>query len=250
MTTARGMRVRLTLIVACAALGGGVARAQNAVPESQLETFLGLQQGDLTGLNNGPVMNGSAIEQTIIVKAGAKLTFDYSFMTNEPAASGLSAINPFAFVTSPALIDFADTFSPLVSSPSPIPFARSTGNTAFSETFDTAGKYMLGIGVVNVTDNMFSSGLLLDNFKLTGGSIANGSFETGNFANWATIGNDSVITSFYGNSPPDGTFQAFLSTSSVPEPSSLVLLVLGGVGAGAMAVFRRRKTNASSRAGT
>ena len=77
-----GIRLRglLAVIAGLAALGGGLARAQSAVPESQLETFLGLQQGDLTGLNNGPVMNGSAIEQTITVPAGATLSFNYDFL--------------------------------------------------------------------------------------------------------------------------------------------------------------------------
>ncbi len=70
--------------IAAVLLGGGDARAQSLVPESQLETFLGLNQGDLTGLNNGPVTSGSAISQTITVSAGATLTFDYNFLTNAP----------------------------------------------------------------------------------------------------------------------------------------------------------------------
>ncbi len=246
-----GIRSRglLAVIAGLAALGGGLARAQSAVPESQLETFLGLQQGDLTGLNNGPVMNGSAIEQTITVPAGATLSFNYAFLTNEPVTSPLAAVNPFAFVTSPSLVDFADTFSPLVSSPPPIPFGRWTGYDSFSETFATAGTYTLGIGVANVTDNMFSSGLLLDNFKLSADSIANGSFETGAFTGWSTIGNDGVLTSFYGNSPPDGKYQAFLSTASVPEPSSVVLLTLGGLCAVAMAGVRGNRKKATSPSG-
>ena len=232
---------RLALFAGIAASSGGVLHAQSAVPESQLETFLGLQQGDLAGLNNGPVMNGSAIQQMISVQAGSTLTFDYNFMTNEPLTSPLNQVNPFAFVTSAPLTDFADIFSPLVHPPSPVPFALWTGNKTFQETFATAGTYNLGIGVVNVTDNMYASGLLLDNFKLTNGTVVNGSFETGNFSGWTTIGNTSVIGSFYGNGAPDGNSQAFLSTASVPEPSSVILLVLGGLGVGGVTVSRRRQ---------
>jgi PEP-CTERM motif len=247
MIVSKRMSRWLAIVVAVAWSSAEVARGQSAVPESKLETFLGLEQGALTGLNNGPVMNGSAIEQTIMVtQPGATLSFTYAFMTNEPPASGLSAINPFAFITAPTLTDFADTFSPLAASSSAMPFARSTGNMVFSETFSAPGTYTLGIGVANVTDNMYSSALLLDNFKLSGGSIANGSFETGNFASWATIGNDSVIKSFYGNGPPDGNFQALVSTGSVPEPSSLVLLLLGGVGAGSLVALRSRMARAQT----
>jgi PEP-CTERM motif len=231
----------IALAAGLIALYGRELRAQSAVPESQLETFLGLEQGALTGLNNGPVMNGSAIQQMITVQAGATLSFDYTFMTNEPLSGGLAQINPFAFVTTPQLIDFADTFSPLVPSPSPVPFANWTGSTSFSEVFATAGTYDLGIGIVNVTDNMYSSALLLDKFQLSGGSIMNGSFETGDFSGWTTIGNASVIGSYYGNGAPDGHDQALISTASVPEPSSVILAALGALGAGAIAVGRRSR---------
>ncbi len=152
-----------------------------------------------------------------------------------------SRVGPWGGITSSPLQDFADTFSPLVVSPPPIPFTYWTGPNSFQETFATAGTVTLGIGVVNVTDNMYTSGLLLDNLQLTGGSFANGSFETGDFTGWSTLGNNNVIGSFYGNSPSDGQFQAFLSTASVPEPSSVVLFILGGLGAGALAFHRRRR---------
>ncbi len=101
-------------MIAAAASCGGAAQAQSAVPESQLESFLGLSQGALAGLNNGPVMNGSAIMQTITVGAGGgTLAFNYDFLTNapSPASNPLAALNPFAFTTQPTLTDFADNFS-------------------------------------------------------------------------------------------------------------------------------------------
>jgi hypothetical protein len=95
----------------------------------------------------------------------------------------------------------------------------------------TAGTYSIGIGVVDVTDDTLSSGLLLDNFQLTSGSFVNGSFGTGDFSGWSTIGNTSIVTSSFGVEPANGPYQAFLSTASVPEPSSIVLMVVGGLSA-------------------
>ena len=101
MPERRRLRGWLAVVITSLLLGGGVARAQSAVPEAQLETFLGLNppsglnSGDLTNLGNGPVIDGSAIKQTINVSAGATLTFDYNFLTNAPppgtGAGGLLA---------------------------------------------------------------------------------------------------------------------------------------------------------------
>jgi hypothetical protein len=217
---------------------GGDVRAQSAVPESQMDSFLGIQQGTLTGLGNGPVMNGSAIMQSITVTAGATLSFDYNFLTNvaPPASAGLlNALDPFSFaVVGPGLTDIADNYTtyPAVMSSAPVQtgFLYELGYKTFSETFVTGGTYELAVGVVDVTTDASSSGLLLDNFSLTGGTLSNGSFSTGDFTGWSTIGNTSVVSSSFGISPTDGTYQALLSTASVPEPSSLVLMLMGGVG--------------------
>ncbi len=228
----RTAAVWLAIIAASAFFRCGVAQAQSAVPESQLETFLGLSQGDLSGLNNGPVMNGSAIMQTITVGAGGgTLAFNYDFLTNapSPASNPLAALNPFAFTTQSSLTDFADNFSTLTAAPSQTGFLYQTGYQTYSVNL-APGTYSWGIGVVDVTTDQFSSGLLLSDISLTSGTIVNGSFGTGDFTGWSTIGNTSVVTSDVGISPSNGSYQAFLSTASVPEPSSIVLMVLGGLG--------------------
>jgi hypothetical protein len=242
MIDLRATKVRVAMIAASAFLCCGVAQAQSAVPESQLETFLGLSQGSLSGLNNGPVMNGSAIMQTITVGAGGgTLAFNYDFLTNSPspASNPLAALNPFAFTTQPSLTDFADNFSTLTAAPAQTGFLFQTGYQNFSANL-APGTYSWGIGVVDVTTDQFSSGLLLSDISLTSGTIVNGSFGTGDFSGWSTIGNAGVVTSSFGISGTDGPFQAFISTASVPEPSSFVLLVLGGLGVMIALHFRRR----------
>jgi hypothetical protein len=232
MIVFRPAKVWLAMIAASAFFCCGVVQAQSAVSESQLETFLGLSQGDLAGLDNGPPMNGSAIMQTITVgSGGGTLAFNYDFLTNSPspASNPLAALNPFAFTTLPSPTDFADNFSPLTAAPSQTGFLFQTGYQNFSVKL-APGTYSWGIGVVDVTTDQFSSGLLLSGISLTSGTIVNGSFGTGDFTGWSTIGDTSVVTSAFGISPTTGANQAFISTASVPEPSSTVLLVLGGLG--------------------
>ncbi|NEO73261.1 PEP-CTERM sorting domain-containing protein [Moorena sp. SIO3H5] len=43
-------------------------------------------------------------------------------------------------------------------------------------------------------------------------AIVNGSFETGDFTEWSTIGDTSIETEAFGSGPTDGDFQALLST--------------------------------------
>ena len=191
----------LVAVLALAAIGGGTARGQSAVSETQLEIFLGLgtgsglSSGDLTNLGNGPVTNGSAMMQTITVgPGGGILSFSYDFLTNapSPASNPLGALDPFAFDTQPVLTDIADNFSTLIAAPSQTGFLYQTGFQTYSVSL-AAGTYNWGVGVVNVTTDQYSSGLLLDDFSVTSGTIVNGSFGTGDFTGWSTIGNTSVV---------------------------------------------------------
>ena len=103
------------------------------------------------------------------------------------------------------------------------------------------GTYDWGVGVVNVTTNQYTSGLLLDDLSVTSGSIINGSFGTGDFTGWSTIGNTSIVNSSFGIVPSSGQYEALLSTASVPEPSSMVLLLLGGLGVSAGYRVQKRR---------
>lgn len=137
----------------------------DTVSSSALESFLGLAPKSLSGLRNGKVVEGSAIQQTFTAKAGDVLTFDWNFLTNESSESS-STNNDFAFATlKPFLLELADASS--ASATSLTSFPDETGFQTFSTVISTPGTYTLGVGVANVGDTLFDSGLVVDNAKLT-----------------------------------------------------------------------------------
>lgn len=129
-----------------------------------LEQFLNSPAGGLDQVGNGEVFQGSALKQTIIAEAGEVLTFNWNFLTNEPAQS--TDFNDFAFFTiNGTPVKLGDTFSSFSSSLTP--FARETGFKSQSYKFLNSGTYTLGFGVVNVNDDSKNSGLLIDNVALS-----------------------------------------------------------------------------------
>ena len=58
-------------------------------------------------------------------------------------------------------------------------------------------------------------------------ALVNGSFETGDFTNWETIGNTSIQTSSFGSGPTKGDFQALLFNAQPTAFDLSIELFLG-----------------------
>jgi hypothetical protein len=127
-----------------------------------LETFLGITPGSL----GGNTFEGSAVRTALAASAGDVFSFDWVFRTNEPVGS---TFPDYAFVTigsqvfNLANITNATTIPGGTLGSNPNPYLRQTGNNSFSYTFNTAGTYNVGIGVVDVNDFLTSSGLSVRN---------------------------------------------------------------------------------------
>ncbi len=102
---------------------------------NSLETFLGLNSGDL-GLD---ATEGSAIKTALKVLDGDVISFDYSLLTYDASS------------TDRAFVTISNSIIPL------------TGNSTFSHTFAKSGTYNVGIGVVDVNDYIGSSKLSVTN---------------------------------------------------------------------------------------
>lgn len=132
-----------------------------------LESFLALPSGSLDTLLPEGVVEGSALKQTLTVRAGDRLSFSWNFLSNETLFDDQpTTFNDLAFVSIGSLQKIADTFD-LVGS-SNTQFDTESGYRTFSYTFAEAGTYLLGIGVLDAEDSndFFPSGLLLDNVEI------------------------------------------------------------------------------------
>ncbi|AMV39921.1 hypothetical protein [Planctomyces sp. SH-PL62] len=224
------------------ALIAAPARAGDAVSASELESFLGLSTGALDGIG-GPAFNGSGLRTSFTAAAGDVLTFQFNFLTNEDPSLLGDLINDFAFVSlngaDPMVIAEVAT-TPFTASSSS--FSMESGLLSFSTTLVSAGIYQLGMGVVNVVDEMLPSALLLDAFQLNGLGLPGGDFEPGS-QGFESIGAFSMVGGEFGPTP-DGRFQGFLSsgTTAVPEPAGVISLLVGTVGVATCAACRGRET--------
>lgn len=137
-----------------------LSTGDGAVGVAALEAFLGLGAGTLSALGGENVTSGSAIQQTVTVAPGETLSFDFNFLTDEIPAGG--EVNDFSFaIVNSGFNLLADTFSPLV--PSPTIFVDETSFQTFLEgPFVFGDTFTLAFGVVDVDDTVVNSALLVD----------------------------------------------------------------------------------------
>lgn len=174
-----------------------LTNGSGGVSDANLETFLGLDAGSLDGLGNGNAVEGGSLKQTVTVSAGATLSFDWNFLTNEGTPG--NPFNDFAFVAiaSETVDTLSDTNGSFVTSPTA--FNNETQFGTFEYTFSQAGTYQIGVGVVDVADPTVDSGLLVDNFSLVGGSLA----QPGNHTVY--VGEDETVSDLnFGNIQSQG----------------------------------------------
>jgi hypothetical protein len=138
----------------------------SSINDFELETFLGLPSGSLDALGNGNATEGSAIKQTFTAKAGQVVEFHWNFLTDElDFDDDPFSFNDFAFVSLTSLNELGDTSLSFMNSLTP--FSDETGFEKFSYVIPTTGTYSLGIGVTDVDNRIFESGLLVDKVAVT-----------------------------------------------------------------------------------
>lgn len=147
----------------------------------QVDPFLGLPSGTLNSITAPPYSSGepanadpgSAIKQTFYGNIGDRISFDWNYITSD----GYNFDFCFMTLTSMDVMFVQKLAGNLTSGtlpPEDIPlfpsatiFSHETGFNTNSIRLPTSGTYTIGLGVVQVRDTLFDSGLIIDNFKMT-----------------------------------------------------------------------------------
>lgn len=139
------------------------------VSPAALESFLSLSPGTLELLRlfngtTGPVQNGSALLQTVTVAEGDVLTFQWNYATNE-------FVPAFPYDFSFVVIGGTAATLATANSIGAVGGTTSSGYRTYTHTFDAAGTYLLGLGVVNTSDNAGQSRLYVDGFSINAATV-------------------------------------------------------------------------------
>ncbi len=130
------------------------------VPDTSIESFLGLPSGTLDALSPDDATTGSAIKGSFNIQSGDTFSFDWLWTTDEEPNN--LEFNDFSFYS--LSLDgngiLADTFTP----------NGTLG--AFSWTATTSGLLSFGIGVMDVNDEVVPSFLTVSNLSNGSASIS------------------------------------------------------------------------------
>lgn len=126
-----------------------------------LEAAAGLSYGTL-GEN---AYEGALLKQTFTVNAGDTLSFQWNFLSNEVGAAFSQP--DFAFVVINNAVTQLGGVPQASVTPGLNSFAAQTGWNTFSQTFANAGSVTLALGVVDATDYITTSALMVDQVTLS-----------------------------------------------------------------------------------
>ncbi|AFY54016.1 hypothetical protein Riv7116_1454 [Rivularia sp. PCC 7116] len=150
-----------------ALITNGFSDSGGSVEESDLSEFFDLSSGTLDALLGGNATEGSGIKQQITAQAGDILEFDYTFLTNE--ATPTKTFNDSAFFSLGKFAqELTDTSDPTFSSDKNVQgYSEATDTQSLKILISQAGTYDLGFGIVDLTDTIVNSAILIDDVKLT-----------------------------------------------------------------------------------
>ncbi|MCG8591110.1 MAG: PEP-CTERM sorting domain-containing protein [Proteobacteria bacterium] len=152
--------------------GVGPLSANPAVTAASLEASLGLAAGTLDALSpsGNPATEGSGARQNITASAGDEITFDWQFLSRENI--GETTYTDYFFWS---LVDTSDSsvlIQQVLADPSALAASASTLYTnetpvgSVSYVLPSSGTFTFSIGVLDVQDTLWRTGVWVDNLVL------------------------------------------------------------------------------------
>ncbi len=122
--------------------------------------------------NSNWAKRGAGVKKIVEVETGDTLTFRYKFLTNRFEYPGTDYGFFYRYNISTGdgqnLVRLADITDAVNETTGNNPFVYETGFKTHSITFDRAGKYLIGFGVINSEDNAIPSAMVIDSVELNG----------------------------------------------------------------------------------
>lgn len=255
-TTGIRLTAKVALMSVCAVLPVANAAAQTASAED-IAAFLGTTLEAIEAINPtnpaalppediepAAATRGSAMRITLDVQAGDTFSFDWFFGTDEGPNGADDGIIDFAFFSAGGSLSLlASVLDPLELAADGSPFddqlppLTEDGTDYFRNgtlTFSESGTFTIGFAVVDVSDTIVQSGLVIDNITLNGNLLGNGDFNSvlidGDvvvFPDWESLGDirlwDSSPVSDGGN-PAALMMSGNFTETPVPVPATAWLL--------------------------
>jgi hypothetical protein len=181
--------------------------------QSSIESFLGLDPGDLTGIaasgsGYDNATNGSAMKATMTVSAGDVITFDW-FMD----ADDYNPYNDFVFATiNGQVFELSDI--------SQVGSYNATSWATFTYTATSSGPIEIGFGAMNTGDSGMDTYLLVDNLRVNGVLVS--SFEAGSLGVESDSDEASGLAGSLGSlidfgADGPGSFALLVDTTGLPN---------------------------------
>lgn len=135
---------------------------------SPLDAFVGTNAGALSTFAAQFFLGveGSAIRTAFNANALDTLTFDYNFLTDETIFGG-PFVEDLAFYVLDGQVSYLNGWNNHGSDPlSPTPFHTESGYRSFSIMIPNSGAHSFALGVMDLEDSTYNTGLLVDNMRL------------------------------------------------------------------------------------
>jgi hypothetical protein len=142
-------------------------------PFSPFYSFIGVPYSALFALCGFcDLIDGSALKQSFTAQAGAQVSFDFRYVSNDgPTDKAFAVIDgTLSFIaTAPVGCTSYPITPPYYegSTLSPTGFQYDCGIHSFSTTLTTAGSHSIVVGVIETGDDWINSAVLVDNFVVT-----------------------------------------------------------------------------------